>query len=69
MEYTIDKNSIFWCGLESGYPICCVDFFINVWSILRREKRMFSGRPECYDYNSKADYVQCPDCIVREFTV
>lgn len=54
----------FWDGIESGYPLCCIIFFCDVWCPLRIWKRMFHGRPECYDWNTHAGYIQCPECIV-----
>ena len=65
MGYTIDKNNDFWCGIESGFPLCCIDFYINFWNPIRASKRMFSGRPECYDWKSNVGHVQCPDCIIK----
>jgi len=60
----------FWCGIESGFPLCCIDFFINFWCPVRESKFMFSGRPECYDWNLKYDigHIQCPDCIINGVT-
>ena len=56
----------FWAGIESKYPLCCILFFCNVWVPIRQEHRMFSGRPECYDYHSNAGYIQCPECIIKK---
>lgn len=58
----------FWAGIESGYPLCCIIFFCDVWCNVRSENRMFHGRPECYDWNTNAGYIQCPDCIIKENT-
>jgi len=58
-------NDYFWCGVQSGYPLCCIDFFINFWCPVRKNHFMFSGRPECYDWESDVEYVQCPQCIVK----
>ena len=59
----------FWFGIESGYPLCCVIFFCDVWCPIRAEHRMFHGKSECYDCrNNKVQYVQCPDCIVESVT-
>lgn len=64
-DYSIDKNNDFWCGIESGFPLCCIDFFINFWVPVREKKIMFAGRPECYDWKSNTGYVQCPECIIK----
>lgn len=57
--------NMFWKGIRSGYPLCCVIFFCDVWCKLRESKKMFSGR-ECHNYNSNAGFIQCPECICRE---
>jgi len=59
--------SYFWAGIESGYPLCCIIFFCDVWTSLRESHRMFSGRPECYDYRTLVNFIQCPECIVKDF--
>jgi len=56
----------FWKGIESKYPLCCIIFFCDVWSVLKREHVMFSGRPECYDYFSFGDYIHCPKCAIKK---
>jgi len=59
-------NQSFWVGIKSKYPLCCILFFCDVWVPLRLEHRMFSGRPECYDYHSNAGFIQCPECIIKK---
>jgi len=61
-------NDDFWDGIESGFPLCCIDFYINFWCPVRFEHRMFHGRPECYDWKCNVGYVQCPDCIINRIT-
>ncbi len=56
----------FWTGIESGYPLCCIIFFCDVWNPLRESHRMFHGKPECYDWNHNVGYIQCPECIIKE---
>ena len=56
----------FWAGIESGYPLCCIIFFCDVWINMRREHRMFHGKPECSDYTFKdAGFIMCPECIIK----
>ena len=58
----------FWRGMESKFPLCCIDFFINFWCPVRKSKKMFSGRPEVYEYEIENDvgHVQCPECIIKQ---
>ncbi len=58
-------KSDFWCGVESGFPLCCIDFFINFWCPVRFEHKMFHGRPECYDWGDGAGHVECSDCLIK----
>lgn len=59
-------NDDFWRGIRFGYPLCCIDFFINFWCVVRSKHIMFHGRPECYDWDGgDVGYVQCPDCRIR----
>ena len=67
-EYLINKHDDFWCGIESGFPLCCIDFYINFWNPIRESKRMFSGRPECYDWIHGKGYVMCPECVIKNIT-
>ena len=57
-------NDDFWRGIKFGYPLCCIDFFINFWCPVRSAHIMFHGRPECYDWQCDG-YVQCPECIIK----
>lgn len=59
------KDNDFWRGLESGYPVCCIQYFCNFWIPVREQKLMFSGK-ECHDYSTGVGYVQCPECIVKD---
>lgn len=61
----IDMNDDFWRGIVFGYPLCCIDFYINFWNPVRSKHFMFHGRPECYDWKNGAGYVQCPECVIR----
>ena len=54
----------FWDGIESGFPLCCIIFFCDVWCPLRESHKMFHGRPECYDWKSNVGHIQCPECII-----
>jgi len=56
----------FWDGIESGFPLCCIIFFCDVWNPIRESHRMFHGRPECYDWSCHVGYIQCPECIIKE---
>jgi len=56
----------FWCGIESRFPLCCIIFYCDVWLPLRDSGRMFSGRPECYDWIcKKIGYIECQDCVIN----
>ena len=55
----------FWAGIESEFPLCCILFFCDFWVPVRQAHRMFSGRPECYDYRTNTGRVQCPECIIK----
>lgn len=59
-----DWNGDFWDGINSGFPLCCIIFFCDIWCPLRISKRMFSGK-ESRDWRSHVGYVQCPECIIR----
>ena len=52
----------FWDGIESGFPVCCIIFYCDIWLGLRRRKMMFSYE-ESHDYDTGIGYVQCPECI------
>jgi len=57
----------FWCGIVSGYPTCCIDFFINFWKPIRSKHFRIYGKPEGYDWKTGLGYIQCPECIIKEF--
>jgi hypothetical protein len=59
-------NQDFWDGIESNFPLCCIIFYMDFWN-----PKMFSGRPECYDWqlnlsNTNVDRVMCPECIIKK---
>lgn len=60
---TDEWSHYFWNGIISGYPLCCILFFCDVWTGLRFSKKMFSGK-ECHDWDLRMNYVLCPDCAV-----
>ncbi len=59
-------KSDFWCGIESGFPLCCIIFYCDYWhKKALRKLKMFHGRPECYDWKSNnVGHIQCPTCII-----
>ncbi len=58
----------FWRGIKFGYPLCCIIFYCDYWheKALRKIK-MFHGRPEVYDWETKkkVGHIQCPECIIK----
>lgn len=63
-EFATDSWSyMFWHGIVSGYPLCCILYFCDVWYNFRKEKRMFSGK-EAKDWDFNMGYVLCPNCAI-----
>ena len=31
IDRKLEKELDIICGLNSGFPLCCIDFFINIW--------------------------------------
>jgi len=49
------------CGLHSGFPRCCIRFFIGPWS------RMSVEEHQLYIATTPAaGYVRCPDCVASD---
>ncbi len=52
------KYNWFWHGVESDFPVCCIFFFMNVWSDFDCDVKD--------NWTSDRDgYIPCPDCLVR----
>lgn len=45
-------------GVHSGFPKCCVDFFMGPWSSIKIKDRVASP-----SYRAKWGYVPCPRCV------
>lgn len=54
----------FWAGIESGFPLCCIQFYVDFYNVVRENKFMFNNR-ESHDYSTGIGYVQCPNCIIK----
>jgi len=53
------KYNWFWHGVEDDYPLCCIFFFMNVWT---------DGVDDDVKLNwtsNKDGYIPCTDCLVR----
>ncbi len=46
------------CGLHSGFPRCCIRFFIGTWVRMSEDER----GPHL-DSDPEAGYVRCPACV------
>lgn len=55
----------FWHGIVSGYPQCCIDFFIYSWDRGLLAKRIRNDIPIYKDKLERGNRIMCPDCIVR----
>lgn len=45
-------------GIESGYDLCCIFFFMHGWRLLDKEARK--------NWTSTKDgYIPCPDCLAK----
>jgi hypothetical protein len=70
-------RTIYWvdCGLHSGFPACCVAFFVKTWAPLKLSRRASKADRAATDAYSAAlcqvgqdGYVPCPDCFrIRRF--
>lgn len=60
------------CGLHSGFPLCCVVFFVKVWGpfvmdvddadrALSESYHAWLSNMEC-----SVGYVPCPKCVIDE---
>ena len=61
------------CGLHSGFPACCVAFFVKVWwpwaaAIDQLPARAQAEAQDAYDtyqrWSTRPGYVPCPSCVV-----
>ena len=53
-----------WEGIDSKFPLCCIFFFINVWT--KNEFRHGQVDDGCKNWYDNADgYIRCPDCIAK----
>jgi hypothetical protein len=52
------------CGLHSGFPRCCIKFFIGPWSRMPRPERVLylTSMPNGHG----PGYVPCPDCVASK---
>jgi hypothetical protein len=48
-------------GAHSGIPLCCINFFVNVWDKRRlwEQDRRITRAVKA----SSVEYVQCPSCV------
>lgn len=57
----VNKKFHFLFGIHSGIPLCCIDFFINVWDareLYRQDRPLVKAI-----HASEVRYVQCPSCL------
>lgn len=59
------------CGLHSGLPVCCIEFFVTAWwplAMLGQHEAMSCYNQLRADLGVSCDYIPCPDCLAkREF--
>lgn len=60
-------------GIASGYPSCCIDWFVNVWQQAYMDVWLWPDRvaPETRNAVAKVrsmhwGYVPCPSCIAAD---
>lgn len=62
-----DSNSFdFWYGIISGFPLCCIDYFINEWSYTIRD---IYDEVRTYENNhlqQSTERTMCPNCILEK---
>lgn len=63
------------CGLHSGFPVCCVAFFVKIWWPYTLALDVLSVRPRAdalgfYDayqrWTTRPGYVPCPSRVVEK---
>lgn len=63
------------CGLHSGFPTCCVAFFVRVWwpwmlaidgLSTRRRADAFVASDDYAKWTTRPGYVACPKCVVDQ---
>ena len=66
-----DKKSFeFWHGIISGFPLCCIDYYNNVWTDNLAEKLRDDFANEDGDIGTieashkRTNHVMCPDCLI-----
>lgn len=60
------------CGIHSGFPACCVRFYVTKFAWMKRERRQSYGDKvvECGTKNGISyGYVPCPACLKKNNVV
>ena len=59
-------------GKESGYPLCCVEFFCHLSSIQGVEDQVIQLNIQRWDEIGEAywdvEYVECEECYKRRYS-
>ena len=56
-----NKAYHFLYGIHSGIPLCCIEFFVNVWDprdLFHQDRPLVRAV-----HSSGVPYVQCPSCL------
>jgi hypothetical protein len=53
------------CGRHSGFPICCVVWWLTGWRLVRTNENYIAWMTNRH----RPWYIQCPFCIMRGHTV
>lgn len=54
-------------GRDEGYPRCCIEWFVEVWSKVSRNHSVTGSWEESY-FNAikRFNYAPCPACLARK---
>lgn len=62
------------CGVHSGFPSCCIAFFVKVWwpyalaidgSSTRARADALTAYNAYQKWSTRPGYVPCPSCVVE----
>lgn len=51
-------------GLHSGFPPCCVTFFVQIWCALMSDYQRVLRRVRAD--HARVSYIPCPDCVLSK---
>lgn len=57
----------FWFGIDSGFPLCCIDFFETFWRVVRTSQvEEFHITENWFTDPDNTGRIYCPECMIKK---